>query len=395
MEQKLLENITVVEVASFLTAPFATSMMGDLGADVIKVESPAGDITRGVGPKVGGMSAYFASINRNKRPVTLNLKSDEGKAVFRDIVEQADVLVENLKAGTMDRFGLGYDDMSEINNNLVYCSIKGFHSDSQYGDMPAMDLMMQGMSGTMSVTGEEDGPPVNSWVPIGDFAPSMYACQSILAALYARDVGNNGGKYIEVPMLDTLISWTSARMAYSFATEKPYPRGKFHTGMAPFGTLETADSYIVITVSSDALWPRLCRAIDREDLIDDERFKNNMNRVENSDELYSILGNELEAKTTEEWFELMREYEVPAAPVYDTLDMWDDPYIQERDLRARVPREDEDEQLDILESPVEFDGERPSIRIPPKNHGADTEQILSEYGYSQDKIRELKENDVI
>lgn len=395
MEGSPLKDVSVVEVASFLTGPFATSMLGDMGSNVLKIEPLQGDTTRGVGPSLGGLSAYFSSINRNKRYMTLNLKSDEGITIFKNLIKEADVIVENLKAGAMDRLGIGFEALSEINDSIIYCSIKGFHSDSTYAGLPAMDLMIQAMSGAMSTTGEKTGPPINTWIPIADISAAMYAAQSILAALYQQEVHEDSAQFIEIPMLDCLISWTNARMAYTFATGNPYPRGRVHQSLAPFGSFETLDSYIAISVPSDSLWENFCSAIEMDNLIDDKRFSTNKKRVKHSDQLYSVLRDRLSEKTTEEWFDTMREHNVPAAPVYNTVEMWDDPYFKDRNLIAKFDGYESGQDLQMLLNPVEFNGERPPIRTPPKPLGSHTYEVLSELGYSKKMIKEMRKNNVI
>jgi len=395
VEGLMLEHVSIVEIGSYLTGPYAASMLGDLGADVVKIEPPEGGTMRHIGPRVNDDSSYFASVNRNKQYITLNLTADEGQKILRDLLQKSDVLIENLKTGSMDKYGFGYDDISELNEDLIYCSVHGFHRESSYAEMPAMDPMMQGMSGMMSVTGERDRAPGISWMPVADYCASMYASQAVLAALYNRDMNDADGTFIEVPMLDSIATWAAGRLAYSMATREPHPRGRFHPNLVPYGPIETKDSYLVVAISTDDKWPRLCRALGMENLAEDERFQTNADRYERAEKVYDLLGERLREKTTAEWFDLMREHSVPAAPVYNTLEMWEDQYIRERQLRERIQEESPNKAMDIVRPPMEFDGERPPIRIPPKPIGSDTDRLLLELGYSEETISRWRDAGVI
>lgn len=391
---RTLRDVTVLDVTQVISGPYASMLLGDLGAEVLKIERPgSGSLTRGSAPMLAGVSAYFAAANRNKRYVTLNLQSEDGQEVFRKLATNADVLVENLKAGTMDRYGLGYDAIREVNPEIIYCSISGYGEEGPYADQPAFDPTVQAMGGAMSVTGESDGKPLRSGIAIGDLSASMYATQSIIAALYGRDTQGAGGQYIEVPMLDCMISWLVNRATYSFATGEPYPRnGSRHADFAPWEVFETADSYLAV-VSSEALWPTFCESIDRPDLIDDERFETNAKRVENQDELYDILDSVFVERTSEEWFDRMREHGAPAAPIYDTTEVWEDEHVRSRDLLHTYTHDGEEGKL--VKHPVRFSDADTDIRRPPREVGAETDEVLAEYGFSATEIEQLRAEDTI
>lgn len=396
----LLDDVTVVEVAQVLTGPFATTQLGDMGAEVIKVEPPTGELDRDTKPFMGGISSYFMVQNRNKQYLTVDLKDAHGKEILEALLEEADVLVENLSAGAMNRLGFGFDRVQELNDDIIYCSIKGFSSGSRYSELPAFDFIVQAMSGTMSITGSADGEPVRTGVPIGDITASMYAVQAILAALYARDVGDQGRRHIEVPMLDCLISWLTVRAGKVFATGEPYSRGNTHTEFAPFTLFETSDSYLAVAIISNSnapssLWAKFCNAIDIPELIEDDRFKSNDRRLEHADELYDILSARMREKSTDAWFDIMKDHRIPAGPVYDTLEMWEDPYISESDLRVSLEREELDGPVEVLRHPVLFDHSSLSIDEAPGPEGADTEAILTALGYSAREIAKLQRTDVI
>jgi len=239
-----LDDIKILDATQMMAGPFATMHFGDLGAEVVKVERPdRGELTRQYDPFVDGMSGYFAAINRNKHCITLDLTTEEGQDIFLELAADADVVIENFKPGTAERFGIDYDSVREENEDVIYCSIKGFGRDSPYTDNPAFDMIVQAMGGAMSITGDADGPPIRSNIPMGDIAPSAYATQSILAALYQRDANGGGGEFIEVSMLNSMISWLASRATYSLIKNEPFPRmGSKHTDFAPYANFETEDS---------------------------------------------------------------------------------------------------------------------------------------------------------
>jgi len=391
---RILEDVTVLDVTQVVSGPYASMLLGDLGAEVIKVERPeTGSITRGNEPMMAGLSAYFSSVNRNKRCITLNIQSNDGQEVFKELASDVDVVIENLKSGTMSRFGLGYENISKINPEIIYCSINGYGNEGPYSDLPAFDATVQAMGGAMSITGEADGKPLRSGIAMGDIASSMYASQSIIASLYARDIYDAGGQFIQVPMLDCLISWLTNRATYSFATGDPYPRnGSRHEDFAPWEVFETADSHISV-VSSDGLWSNFCEAIERPDLVDDDRFDTNAKRVKNQQTLYDILDPIFLKRTTDEWFERMRECGAPAAPVYDTLELWEDEHVQSRELLHTYTRDGEEGKL--VRHPVTFSEAETDIRIPPQDVGEETASVLKEYGFTEDEIKKLHEQEII
>ena len=391
-----LDDIKIVDLTQMMAGPMASMYLGDLGAEVVKIEQPkGGELTRDYGPFVDGVSGYFGSLNRNKHCVTLNLAEAEGVEIFYDLVESADVVVENFKPGTTEKFGIDYESVREVNEDVVYCSINGFGADSPYSDLPAFDMVAQAMGGAMSITGEEDGPPIRSNVAIGDISAAMFAVTSILAALYGRDIGEEGGECIEVPLMNSMLAWMCQRVAYSLLTNEPYPRtGTRHREFAPYKNFETADSYLVVGVASDGLWPKFCEAVDRPDLVDDPRFETNEKRSENADELYAILDEILASRTTEEWFETMREHSVPAGPVYDTIEVWDDPHVRRQGLLLELSPEGTDGTLPSVRYPANFSSGLPEPRSPERL-GANTDERLRELGYDEETIERLYEDGIV
>ncbi|MFC7233369.1 CaiB/BaiF CoA transferase family protein [Saliphagus sp. GCM10025308] len=303
--------------------------------------------------------------------------------------------MENFKPGVTEHFGIDYDSVHDVNDDVVYCTITGFGEDSPYADTPAFDMVVQAMGGAMSVTGEPNGPPVRSNVPMGDVAPAMFAVQSILAALYARDVGDVGGERIEVSMLDAMISWLGPRAARSVVLDEPYPRtGTAHEEFAPYRRFETADSHVVVCVAAESLWPRFCRAIDHEELIDDPRFATNADRSASQDALYEHLEPIFERRSTTEWVERLRDHGVPVGPVYDTLELWNDPHVEHRELLQWLPGDRAGEELPSVAYPVQFSGDLDDPSAP-EAIGASTERYLRDLGYSPETIESLAENGVI
>jgi formyl-CoA transferase len=385
----MLDDIEIIEIGQMITVPFAGTMLGDMGAGVTKIERPGeGELIRETGPRMEGLGSHYVTVNRNKCCVTANIKTDRGVSIIKELLKDADVLVENLKPGTLDEVGLSYEDVSEINDDIIYCSVHGFREGSKYEDLPAYGPVIQAMGGAMSVTGEPDGQPLREAVPIGDLAASMYTAQSILFALYDRDVNGKSGHYIEIPMLDAFVSWLAPRAAETFVTGEPYPRkGNRHPAGAPIDLFETEDSEIMLMVGSKYQWVRFCDAIGREDLKDDPRFESNDKRLENEEALYDILDAVFEKKPSEYWLELLREHDIAVAPVYDTLEMWDDDYLAELLV--------ESDGLQMIRNPLLINNDTLPVRKKPKPPGGDNKEVLKQLGFDDDEIERFEEDDVI
>lgn len=393
-----LSGLTVLDCSQVLVGPFCTMQLGDLGAEVIKIERPGvGDQTREWHPpRFGedGPSAYYASVNRNKRSVTLNLATEQGREILRTLAADADVFVENFRTGTMDDWNLGYEDLAGINPELIYCSLSGYGEWGPHADRPAYDLIVQAEGGMMSITGDPDGGPVRVGVAIADIGAGMYATQAILAALLARELGDRGGQKIDVSLLDSQAAWMSYMASYYFATGDPPGRmGSAHPTIVPYQAFETRDGHVVVAAPSRKIWENFCAALDRPDLADDDRFATNADRVNNRETLVSILAAELGRYTTDEAVSLLGDHDVPARAVHDMADVFDHPQIEARGIHRRV--EHPDAPIEMAASPMFFSGTPTSIRRHPPKLGEHTAEILGEAGYTAGEIETLRADDVI
>jgi crotonobetainyl-CoA:carnitine CoA-transferase CaiB-like acyl-CoA transferase len=380
-----LADVTVLDATQMVAGPFASMQLADLGADVYKIERPdGGELGRSNPPIDEGRSAYFASINRNKESVALDLKSDRGREAFLSLAEAADVIVENHPAGRMERFGLGYETISDRNPEIIYCSITGFGHSGPYRDLPSLDMIAQALSGVMSVTGPADGDPHRAGIPIGDIAASMYAVQSIALALYERE-RTGEGEFLDVSMLDCLTSWLTVRAGSSWDTGEPYPRmGNALPEFVPYDVYDTAEGYLALAVVADHHWDRLCATIGREALADDERFATGAARREHRDAVDEMLGEAFADATADEWFDRLRERGVPAAPIYDTLDVRTDEHVGSRDLLTTVT--DGHREVDAIRHPVAFDSTDQQIERGVPALGETTAAALSAVGVDDAQV---------
>jgi len=390
-----LEDTVVVDSTQALIGPLATQILGDLGAEVIKVERPGhGDLTRNFATEYNGLSAYFTSLNRNKRSVTLDLTSADGKRVLKDLVSEADVFVQNFGPGNAERFEATYETISNVNDSIIYCNLSGYGDGSPYSDQKLFDIIAQGESGLMGVTGTEDGDPVRIGVSLADISGAFTATYAILAALYHR-TKTHEGEYIDISLLDTSFSLLLYHVTNYFATgETPEPMGTKHPNLVPYQAFETDDSYLVVGVVSESLWPKFCRAIDREDLIDDDRFATFADRAANRSKLDHLLDDLFAGRSTEEWVAMLDAAGVPCTPVNDLDDIVDDPHIRARNMVDEVEHPDYGT-FKLPGVPVQFANTDADVRMPPPGLGEHTEEVLSELDYSDDEIQQLRREDVI
>ena len=390
----LLDDLTVLDVTQVVAGSVASMHLADLGADVLKVERPvSGDIGRSNPPHVAGRSAYFASVNRNKRSLAVDLKDERGRDVLLDLAEAADVLVENHPPGRLEGFGLGYDAVSECNPGLVYCSITGFGQTGPYADIPALDMVAQAASGHMGLTGPPEGPPYRAGLPVGDLAGATYAVQAVLAALLRRERTGEGA-YLDVSMTDALVSWLTVRAGYTFATGEAYPRtGNELREFVPYNAYPTADGHLAVIVATDRHWRRLCTAIERPELADDERYATVEARRERREAVNDLLREALAERSTEAWFDRLAERGVPCAPVHDTKSVWDDPQVEARGLRRDLAFDGEP--FGAIAYPAQVRGESFDLRHGVPAVGEHTREALAAVGYDDDAVDALLEAGVL
>ena len=375
MEKLPLDGVKVLDLSRVLAGPYATMVLADLGADVIKVERPeTGDDTRHWGPPfAGGESAYFLSVNRNKRSITADLKDDEDLENIKRLTAGADILIENWKRGAIEKLGLGYEALKEQNPGLVYCSITGFGPGPDE-DRPGYDFLVQARAGIMGITGqpdEEAGEPTKVGVAIADIVCGLYASNAILAALHRRSTTGEGAR-IEVPLFESTLSWLANRaQEYLVSGEDTGRMGNAHPTIVPYQTFETSDKPVAVAVGNDAQFGRLCEAMGREDLANDERYATNPDRVANREELVVALQEEFSRNTADEWVEAIREAGVPCGPVNSLAEVFEDTQVLGSGILEKVEHPTAGT-LKMLASPLLVDGGRPLVRRPPPNLGQHT-----------------------
>lgn len=394
---KALSGVRVLDLTRALAGPYCTLMLGDYGADVIKIEIPGrGDDTRQWGPPfVKGESAYFLSINRNKRSLTLNLKEPAGREIFMKLVEGADVVVENFTPGVVDRLGINYESVKGVNPKIVYASISGFGQTGPYRKKPAYDQMMQGLGGIMSLTGEPDGEPQKMGIALTDIGAGMLAAYAITVALFHRE-RTGEGQYIDVSMLDLQVSWLTYQAGTYFATGAPPARvGAAHPNLAPYQAFMGADGkFVNVAVGNERFWGRFCEAMGRMDLFDHPKFALNRDRVNNRNELIDLLQAEFRKADALHWVGILEAAGVPCGPINDLSDVFGDPQVNEREMRLKVQHPSAGE-IDQTGIPIKFSATPGAIDAPPPALGEHSEEILRELGYSSEDIRELVERKVI
>ena len=368
-----LEGLKVLDLSRVLAGPYATMALADLGADVIKVEHPErGDDTRHWGPPfAGGESAYFLAVNRNKRSIGVDLKSEEGLERVKRLVADADVVIENWKRGALEGMGLGYEALKERNPALVYCSITGFGPGPDE-DRPGYDFLVQARAGIMGITGQPGGEPTKVGVAAADIFCGLMAANAILAALHRRSVTGEGAR-VEVPLFESTLSWLANRgQEYLISGDDTGLIGNAHPSIVPYQTFHTADKPIVVAVGNDAQFGRLCEAVGLPDLADDDRYATNPDRVANREGLVAVLQERFSERAADEWVEEIRGAGVPCGPVNALADVFEDEHLLGSGMLQDVEHPAAG-MLKMLASPVLVDGERLPVRRPPPTlgqHGA-------------------------
>ena len=385
-----LSGLRVLDLSRILSGPFATMTLADLGADVIKVEQPGtGDDTRQWGPPFqGGEAAYFLSVNRNKRSLAVDLKSAGGLAVVRELAAWSDIVVENFRPGTAARLGLGYEELAREHPGLVYASISGYGQTGPDSARAGYDAIAQARSGIMSVTGEADGPPVRVGVSSADLVAGMWAVIGILAALRERD-RSGAGQWVDISLLDGSVSWlTYVASGYFASGERPRRYGSAHPTIAPYQAFGTADGYVMVAVGNDGLWRRFAPAVGLGELLDDDRFRTNPQRVGHRDTLIPLIEKAMSARSSDDWVRRLDEAGVPVGPIQTVDEVMHDPQVLARGMVSELKHPTAGT-LRTIGCPVRLTATPPAVRTVPPLLGQHTDDVLAELGLSEERIGAL------
>ncbi|MEE3952213.1 CaiB/BaiF CoA transferase family protein [Peribacillus frigoritolerans] len=393
---KALSRIKVLDLSRVVAGPVCTSILGDLGADIIKVEGPDFlDETRAwFPPDIEDISLYYMAVNRNKRAITVNLKTKEGIQIIKKLIQESDVIVENFKTGTMERLGLGYEDLKALNPKIIHCSITGFGHTGPYKQLPGYDFLAQAMSGFMSVNGTSNGEPVKAGIAMADLYAGLYAIISILAALEARN-HTGRGQHCDISLMDSMVA-SLLNIGTGFLNTGNLPKryGNQHPTLVPYQNFQTKDKEIIIAVGNDRQFQRFCSLINTEELPQDERFATANARIIYREELIPKLQEVILTKTADEWLTLFQENNIPCGPI-NTLDRV---FTDEQVLERQMVQEVEHPIVGIVKllgSPIKLSDTPVTIERHPPLHGEHTEEVLLELGYDKQEIESFMEDKVI
>ena len=394
-----LSGLRVLDLTRVLAGPTCTQMLGDLGAEVIKIERPeAGDDTRGFAPPFvpnTKESAYFVGVNRNKKSVTLDIAKPEGQAIIHKLLEHCDILVENFKVGALAKYGLGYEQLAKTHPRLIYCSITGFGQTGPYAPRPGYDALIQAMGGVMSLTGEPNGSPQKVGVPVADLFAGLYGCIGILAAVNHRN-STGQGQQIDIGMLDTHVAWLANQgMNYLATGENPPRLGNQHPNIAPYQEFPTKDGYIILAVGNDPTFERFCKAFGQEALLADPRFATNPIRVQNRQLVTDTLTPVMKSKTTAEWIDALEALKIGCGPINTLEQVFADPHVQAREMVVEMAH-GSGETVKVIANPVKLSATPPSYRSAPPVLGEHTNAVLSDVlKMSAAEIAALKEKGIL
>ncbi len=397
-QKGLLYGVRVVDLTRILAGPYCTMMLGDLGADVIKIEAPGhGDDTRHWGPPFteSGEAAYFLSVNRNKRSLTLNLRSKHGLEILKDLIRQCDVLVENFKAGTLSRWGLDYETLQIIRPGLIYCTMTGYGYTGPYSARPGYDLIMQAMGGLMSITGPTEGDPYRAGLAIADISTGMFAASAVLAALYARERTGEGQR-IDMALLDSQIALLTYAAGNYFVSGKiPARHGNAHPNIVPYQSFTAHDRQFVFAAGNDGQWGKFCHAVERPQWIRDKRFSTNSARVLNRDLVVTKLNDLFGTRDAAHWLDLCEQIGLPAGPINTIDSVFTNPQVKSREMRVTA-QHSKDGTVALINSPMHIPTAPVSIRRAPPTLGEHTEEILDELlGYDKASVSALRQEGVV
>ena len=394
----LLENICVIDLTRVLAGPYCTMMLGDLGADIIKIEVPSrGDDTRHWGPPFtkGGESAYYLSANRNKRSMTLNLKSEEGLEILKKLIAKGDVLVDNFKTGTLSRWGLDYETLQKIRPGLIYCTVTGYGYTGPYSSRPGYDLIVQATGGFMSITGPENGDPSRAGVAIADISTGMFAANAILAALYSREQTGKGQR-IDMSLLDSQVALLSYAATNYFVSGSITNRlGNAHPNIVPYQSFKARDMHFVLAVGNDKQWEIFCKSINKPEWIDDEKYSTNALRVNNRKQLIDQLSKLFATQNAGYWLEIFDKVGLPSGPINELDKVFENEQIKSREMQIELPHSI-DNKVTLLNSPIKIPTSPTKTHKAPPTLGEHTEEILMEkIGLDQDTVARLRDEGIL
>ncbi len=391
-----LKGIKVVDMTAAMAGPFCTMLLADMGAEVLKIEPPGrGDMLRDFGPPfIEGESAYFLLVNRNKRSMTLNLRSPEGLDILKRLANDADIVVESFRPNVKFKLGVDYESLSKTNPGLIYCSISGFGQDGPLAYRPGFDPIAQGMSGLMSVTGYPDTGPTRVGVAIGDSLGGIFAMYGILLALIERNRSGKG-QYVSTSLLEGLVAVLGFQAAKYFGTgEVPGRNGNDHAMMSPYGTFTTKDGHINIAAGNQGMWERLCKTLGLDELIDDSRFLTVKDRVLNRPALSAILNEKLKEKTSEEWIDILNDAGVACGPILNIKEVFENEQVLHLKMLEEIDHP-HCGRIKTIGIPTKLSRTPGSVRKAPPLKGEDTDEVLRELGFPEEKIKEFHENGVV
>ena len=390
-----LENLKVVDLTRTIAGPFCTMFLGDMGADVIKVEEPElGDETRGWTPFWDDVSTQFLSFNRNKRSLSVNLKEQEGIDIILGLAAKADVMIESFRPGALDRMGFGYEAVRQLNPSIIYCSVSGYGRTGPMAEKPGYDLVIQAYSSLMYLTGEPDGMPLRVGFSLVDLFTGMMAYGSIMTALWHR--ANTGeGQWIDTSLLDGQVAAMSYHGTGYMATGvEPHRLGSGHPSLVPYQSFPSSDGFFILGCANQGLWERMCHAIGREDLLEDPRFTTNTDRVKHRSECVELLSDIFRTESTEHWVELISDAGIPCGPINRVSQVINDPQVKARNMVVDIPHP-QVPGLRVPNSPLKLSATPPKVRRHPPLLGEHNEEILADAGYTQVQISEMRERGVI